>query len=152
MRRHRGRAQASRGHPLTAQRLAELLTGAGLPDGVLNGVTGGGAAGPALVEHPGVDKIAFTGSTATGAKVAAGGDRPYQADHDGTRRQERPGQVRTLRPEIAHGYLTLSLLIPLFGKLLVVDDVRMAVNKVRFPAPVPVPVGAKIRLAGRLPR
>src|SRR3982751_3799760 len=53
---------------------------------------------------------------------------------------------------IAHGYLTLSLLIPLFNELLVMHDIGMAVNyglnKVRFPAPVPV--GAKIRLAGRL--
>ena len=53
---------------------------------------------------------------------------------------------------IAHGYLTLSLLIPLFSELLVVEGVSMGVNyglnKVRFPAPVPV--GAKIRLAGRL--
>ncbi|MEV4314234.1 MaoC family dehydratase [Actinocrispum sp. NPDC049592] len=51
---------------------------------------------------------------------------------------------------IAHGYLTLSLLIPLFGELLAIGGVRMSVNygleKVRFPAPVPV--GAKIRLAG----
>jgi len=57
--------------PLTALRLAELLTEAGLPDGVLNVVTGGGPAGAALVEHPGVDMIAFTGSTATGRKIAA---------------------------------------------------------------------------------
>jgi acyl dehydratase len=53
---------------------------------------------------------------------------------------------------IAHGYLTLALLIPLFEELLVVEGVRMKVNyglnKVRFPAPVPV--GTKIRLAGRL--
>ncbi|HKT01534.1 MAG TPA: MaoC family dehydratase [Rugosimonospora sp.] len=53
---------------------------------------------------------------------------------------------------IAHGYLTLSLLIPLFSELLVLNGIRMAVNyglnRVRFPAPVPV--GAKIRLAGRL--
>jgi acyl dehydratase len=53
---------------------------------------------------------------------------------------------------IAHGYLTLSLLIPLFSELLVLNGIGMAVNyglnKVRFPAPVPV--GAKIRLAGRL--
>jgi acyl dehydratase len=53
---------------------------------------------------------------------------------------------------IAHGYLTLALLIPLFGELLAVSGVRMSVNygleKVRFPAPVPV--GAKIRLAGRV--
>jgi len=57
--------------PLTALRLAELLTEAGLPDGVLNVVTGGAAAGAALAGHPGVDKIAFTGSTATGRAVAA---------------------------------------------------------------------------------
>jgi acyl dehydratase len=53
---------------------------------------------------------------------------------------------------IAHGYLTLSLLIPLFSELLVIQGIGMAVNyglnKVRFPAPVPV--GAKIRVAGRL--
>ena len=51
---------------------------------------------------------------------------------------------------IAHGYLTLSLVIPLFGELLVIDGVSMSVNygleKVRFPAPVPV--GGRIRLAG----
>ncbi|MFI6096309.1 MaoC family dehydratase [Lentzea sp. NPDC051213] len=53
---------------------------------------------------------------------------------------------------IAHGYLTLSLLIPLFGDLLAIGGVRMSVNygleKVRFPAPVPV--GAKIRLKGQV--
>jgi acyl dehydratase len=51
---------------------------------------------------------------------------------------------------IAHGYLTLSLLIPLWTELLTVEDVGMAVNyglnKVRFPAPVRV--GAKVRAAG----
>ncbi|TDC40308.1 aldehyde dehydrogenase family protein [Micromonospora sp. KC213] len=57
--------------PLTALRLAELLTEAGLPEGVLNVVTGGGQAGAALVEHPGVAKIAFTGSTRTGSRIAA---------------------------------------------------------------------------------
>jgi acyl dehydratase len=50
---------------------------------------------------------------------------------------------------IAHGYLTLSLVIPLFGELLEVRGIKMGVNygleKVRFPAPVRV--GAKIRLA-----
>ena len=53
---------------------------------------------------------------------------------------------------IAHGYLTLALLIPLMGELLDVSGVRMSINygleKVRFPAPVPV--GAKIRLGGRI--
>ncbi|MET8154241.1 MaoC family dehydratase [Actinoplanes sp. NPDC049668] len=50
---------------------------------------------------------------------------------------------------IAHGYLTLSLVIPLFGALLTVEDVKMGVNygleKVRFPSPVKV--GSKIRLS-----
>ena len=53
---------------------------------------------------------------------------------------------------IAHGYLTLALLIPLMTELLDVSGVRMSLNygleKVRFPAPVPV--GAKIRLLGRV--
>lgn len=53
--------------PLTALRLADFLAEAGVPDGVLNIVTGYGAtAGDALVRHPLVDKIAFTGSTAVG--------------------------------------------------------------------------------------
>ena len=53
---------------------------------------------------------------------------------------------------IAHGYLTLSLIIPLFNELLRIEGVSMGVNygldKVRFPAPVPV--GAKVRLVGKL--
>jgi acyl-CoA reductase-like NAD-dependent aldehyde dehydrogenase len=57
--------------PLTALRFAEVLAEAGVPDGVFNVVTGDGAVGAALVEHPGVDKVAFTGSSATGRKVAA---------------------------------------------------------------------------------
>ncbi|MCW6010496.1 aldehyde dehydrogenase family protein, partial [Micromonospora sp. CPCC 205371] len=57
--------------PLTALRIAELLTEAGLPPGVLNVVTGGGPVGDSLVRHPGVDKIAFTGSTAVGRRIAS---------------------------------------------------------------------------------
>jgi acyl-CoA reductase-like NAD-dependent aldehyde dehydrogenase len=57
--------------PLTALRLAELCSEAGLPDGVLNVVTGGEAAGAALSRHPDIDKIAFTGSTQVGATIAA---------------------------------------------------------------------------------
>jgi acyl dehydratase len=53
---------------------------------------------------------------------------------------------------IAHGYLTLSLVIPLFGELLKINGSRMGINygldKVRFPSPVKV--GAKVRLAGRV--
>ncbi len=53
--------------PLTAMRLAELIEQCGFPAGVVNIVTGyGDPAGKALVEHPDVDKISFTGSTATG--------------------------------------------------------------------------------------
>ncbi len=55
---------------LTALRLGELCIEAGLPPGVLNIVTGYGMeVGQALAEHPGIDKVAFTGSTATGKKV-----------------------------------------------------------------------------------
>src|SRR3954468_15341978 len=51
---------------ITAMHLAEILQEAGLPDGVVNIVTGAGETGRALVEHPDVDKIAFTGSTSVG--------------------------------------------------------------------------------------
>jgi betaine-aldehyde dehydrogenase len=58
--------------PLTALALAELAIEAGLPPGVLNVVTGRGSeAGEALVRHPDVDKISFTGSTEVGAGVMA---------------------------------------------------------------------------------
>jgi aldehyde dehydrogenase (NAD+) len=52
--------------PLTALLLAEICAEADLPPGVVNIVTGDGTAGAALVAHPGVDKIAFTGSTEVG--------------------------------------------------------------------------------------
>ncbi len=51
---------------LTALKLAELLQDAGLPEGVVNIVTGAGATGAAIVNHPGVHKVAFTGSTEVG--------------------------------------------------------------------------------------
>ncbi len=58
--------------PLTAIELGKIALEAGLPEGVLNIVTGQSAElGQAMVEHPGIDKIAFTGSTATGQRVAA---------------------------------------------------------------------------------
>jgi acyl-CoA reductase-like NAD-dependent aldehyde dehydrogenase len=58
--------------PLTTLRLAEILTEAGLPPGVLNVVTGpGSVVGEALVTHPLVRKVAFTGSTPVGERVAA---------------------------------------------------------------------------------
>ncbi|KQX77425.1 aldehyde dehydrogenase family protein [Streptomyces sp. Root1310] len=58
--------------PLTAQLFAEAVHEAGVPAGVLNLVTGlGPVAGQALVEHPGVDLVSFTGSTAVGRRIAA---------------------------------------------------------------------------------
>jgi acyl-CoA reductase-like NAD-dependent aldehyde dehydrogenase len=56
--------------PFTALMLAEIATQAGLPDGVLNVVTGTGAAvGGPLTAHPGIDHITFTGSVPTGSRV-----------------------------------------------------------------------------------
>jgi len=52
--------------PLTALKLAEIFQEAGLPEGVVNIVTGAGATGAAIVEHPDVNKVAFTGSTKVG--------------------------------------------------------------------------------------
>ncbi|HLT03823.1 MAG TPA: aldehyde dehydrogenase family protein, partial [Pseudomonas sp.] len=59
--------------PLSALKLAEIYTEAGLPDGVFNVLNGAGAeVGQWLVEHPGIAKVSFTGGTVTGRKVAAG--------------------------------------------------------------------------------
>src|SRR6202040_4094987 len=55
--------------PLTALLLAEVIQQAGLPPGTVNILTGDGATGQALVSHPGVDKIAFTGSTEVGKEI-----------------------------------------------------------------------------------
>ena len=55
---------------VTALHLAEILQEAELPDGVVNIVTGTGETGSALVTHPDVDKIAFTGSTEVGKRIA----------------------------------------------------------------------------------
>jgi aldehyde dehydrogenase (NAD+) len=55
--------------PLTALLLAEVLQEAEVPPGVVNIVTGAGATGAALVSHPGVDKVAFTGSTGVGRAI-----------------------------------------------------------------------------------
>ena len=56
---------------LTALLFAEVCQQAGLPDGTVNIITGAGATGAELVNHPGVDKIAFTGSTEVGKLIAA---------------------------------------------------------------------------------
>lgn len=57
--------------PLSAVRLGELVGEAGFPDGVVNVLTGDGSTGAALVDHPGVNKVAFTGSTAVGREIGA---------------------------------------------------------------------------------
>jgi acyl-CoA reductase-like NAD-dependent aldehyde dehydrogenase len=56
--------------PLTALLLAEVCQQAGLPPGVVNVLTGAGETGAALVAHPGLDKVAFTGSTAVGKEIS----------------------------------------------------------------------------------
>jgi aldehyde dehydrogenase (NAD+) len=56
--------------PLSALRACSLINEAGFPHGVVNVVTGyGNIAGQAVSEHPGIDKVAFTGSTLVGRKV-----------------------------------------------------------------------------------
>ena len=72
--------------PLTALTLATLIQEADLPPGVVNIVTGAGATGAALVNHPGVDKIAFTGSTEVGKlilKTLAGTGKKYTLELGG---------------------------------------------------------------------
>ncbi|KAI5693827.1 hypothetical protein M8J75_006300 [Diaphorina citri] len=58
--------------PLTALAVGALIAEAGIPEGVVNIVPGYGDAGAALVQHPGVDKVAFTGSTEVGKLVQQG--------------------------------------------------------------------------------
>ena len=57
--------------PLDANVLAEIFADAGLPEGVLSVVPAGREVGEYLVNHPGVDKVSFTGSTAAGRKIGA---------------------------------------------------------------------------------
>jgi acyl-CoA reductase-like NAD-dependent aldehyde dehydrogenase len=57
--------------PLSALRLGELALEVGFPPGVINILTGDGETGAALVDHPDVDKIAFTGSTAVGREIGS---------------------------------------------------------------------------------
>ena len=64
--------------PLTALKLAEIIQESGLPEGVVNIITGFGETGAMIVNHPGIDKIAFTGSTEVGKiiqRAVAGTDK-----------------------------------------------------------------------------
>jgi aldehyde dehydrogenase (NAD+) len=72
--------------PLTAMKLAEVIADAGLPEGVVNIVTGAGKTGAGIVSHPGVDKIAFTGSTEVGRiiqRALAGSRKKYTLELGG---------------------------------------------------------------------
>lgn len=72
--------------PLTALKLAELIRDAELPPGVVNIVTGAGATGAAIMSHPDVDKVAFTGSTEVGKailKSIAGTKKKYTMELGG---------------------------------------------------------------------
>ena len=72
--------------PLTALKLAELIEDAGLPSGVVNIITGAGETGKALVEHPDIDKVAFTGSTSVGKSIRramAGTDKRFTLELGG---------------------------------------------------------------------
>jgi acyl-CoA reductase-like NAD-dependent aldehyde dehydrogenase len=95
--------------PLTVLRLAALVERSGLPAGVVNIITGGPAAGRALVEHPDVDLIAFTGSTAVGKSIARasaddlkrvllelGGKSPNIIFADADLRRAIPGAARAV--------------------------------------------------------
>ncbi len=71
---------------LTALKLAEIIRDCDLPPGVVNIVTGAGATGAAIVNHPGIDKVAFTGSTDVGKiiqKALAGTDKKYTLELGG---------------------------------------------------------------------
>ena len=72
--------------PLTALKLAEIIQEADLPPGVVNIITGAGATGAALVNHPDIDKIAFTGSTDVGKiiqKAIAGTKKKFTLELGG---------------------------------------------------------------------
>ncbi len=79
---------------ITALRLAQIFQEADLPPGVVNIVTGAGETGTALVNHPGLDKIAFTGSTEVGkaiakALAARSAEVPLGANQNASKRAER---------------------------------------------------------------
>jgi aldehyde dehydrogenase (NAD+) len=72
--------------PLTALKLAEIIQEAELPDGVVNIITGAGATGAAIVNHPDINKVAFTGSTEVGKiiqKALAGTKKKYTLELGG---------------------------------------------------------------------
>lgn len=92
--------------PLTALRLAEIFAEVDLPPGVVNIVTGDGSTGAALVRHPGVHKIAFTGSTDVGKRIAKAVAQNTESDGNSG---ERNGAGRSGSPARHAKKLTLEL-------------------------------------------
>ncbi len=84
--------------PLSASLLPEIMTDAGVPDGVFNIVHGiGESAGAALVAHPGVPLISFTGETTTGQTIMRSRPRSSEGAVDGARREVAVRHLRRRR-------------------------------------------------------
>ena len=83
--------------------LAEIIADADLPPGVVNIVPGAGEVGRSLLNHPGLDKVAFTGSTAVGRQIAALAGRHRPQDHPGAGRQGGQHRLRRRRPGPGRG-------------------------------------------------
>ena len=85
--------------PLATLALAELTAGI-LPDGLVSVVVGGPSTGDALVRHPAIQRLSFTGSTATALRIqaAAADEWPDEDDHLRARRQEPDRRLPRRRP------------------------------------------------------
>lgn len=115
--------------PFSAARVAELAVEAGLPAGLFNVIQGDGAVGSALVRHPGVDYVTFTGSTATGARIMADaaqtGMKPVSLELGGKGPQlvfDDAGDLDRLAPLIARGITYNSGQVCFAGSRLIVQD------------------------------
>ena len=86
--------------PLTALKLAEIMQDADLPPGVVNIVTGAGETGAALVKHPDIDKIAFTGSTEVGKIIQEVARRHREETTRSSSAARRPTSSSTTRRSI----------------------------------------------------
>jgi len=96
--------------PLTALRLAELATEVGFPAGTINVVPAPGPTiGAYLVKHPGIDKVAFTGSTATGSEIMRLASSPTRTSRARSRARSGRSTTRPARAaKRAHGYWSRS--------------------------------------------
>ncbi|MDX2131669.1 MAG: aldehyde dehydrogenase family protein [Planctomycetota bacterium] len=144
--------------PLSALRLAEIIDEIGLPKGVVNVVTGDGTTGAALVEHAGVDKIAFTGSTEVGKRIAAsvagrgtrltlelGGKSPHIIFEDASIDQAVEGVVRGIyfnQGEVCCAGSRLFVQESILPEVLRTLEVRLASLRVGDPLDKNTDVGA----------